>query len=352
MKVADLIEKRRRNWQELEVLCTSMEMRRKKKMGARAISRFAALYRAACADLALADSYQLPPNIVEYLHQLVGRAHNQLYRSRSIDFSALLYRLLVATPQQIFVDRCVQLCFLLFFGIFGLSWYLAANPAIYPGFAEELVGQDGLSAAVANHEASVGNNYVSPAGATAYIQHNTSIGLQCFTLGITVVGGIGTLMYNAAFLGAIFGYMASPAVPEDVRDNFFEFVMAHGPFELTAIVLAAGAGLRLGMALISPRHRKCDLEANEDPQPEDDLFAKSRLLAFDRIDSLKIASWRSLPIMGASATLFCLAAMIEAWISPSALPEWMKMCVMIFSSFLLMVYFLLLGYPRGDRDAA
>ncbi|TWT30050.1 stage II sporulation protein M [Blastopirellula retiformator] len=351
MKVAELIEKRRRNWQELEALCTSMEMRRKKKMGARAISRFAALYRAACADLALADSYQLPPNIVEYLHQLVGRAHNQLYRSRSIDWTGLVYTLFVTTPRHIFADRCVQLCFFLFFGFFILSWVLGANPSFYPGFAEEMVGREQLEAMVEMHRNSVGNTGVSPSGATFYVQHNTSIGLQCFALGITVVGGIGTLMYNATALGSMFGHMSSPSVPDDVRDNFFEFVMAHGPFELTAIVLAAGAGLRLGMALISPRHYKSELQPGEDPQPDENMLSKSRLLAFDRIDSLKIAAWRSLPIMGASATMFCLAAMIEAWISPSALPIAVKIIVMIFCSFLLMIYFIVLGFPRGGESA-
>jgi len=77
MKVAELLELRRRNWQQLEQLCSQMENQRKRTMGAPAVARFAALYRAACADLALADSYQLPPNTDQYLHRLVGRAHNQ-----------------------------------------------------------------------------------------------------------------------------------------------------------------------------------------------------------------------------------------------------------------------------------
>ena len=41
-------------------------------------------------DLALADAYQLPPTTVEYLHQLVGRAHNQMYRGRGFNFAAWL----------------------------------------------------------------------------------------------------------------------------------------------------------------------------------------------------------------------------------------------------------------------
>ena len=88
MKVAELLELRRKNWQELERLCDRLQHSRSRRFAATDLSRFASLYRAACADLALADSYQLPPKTVQYLHRLVGRAHNQLYRSHNFDFSA------------------------------------------------------------------------------------------------------------------------------------------------------------------------------------------------------------------------------------------------------------------------
>ena len=88
VKVAELLRQRRGNWHELDDLCTQMETKRRKKIGAEAITRFAALYRSTCADLALASAYQLPRRTVQYLHRLVGRAHNQLYRSRSFDFQA------------------------------------------------------------------------------------------------------------------------------------------------------------------------------------------------------------------------------------------------------------------------
>ena len=80
-------------------------------MGAAKISRFSTLYRSACADLALADSYHLPPNTVQYLHRLVGRAHNQLYRSREFNYRSWSDLILVEAPQRIFRDRCVQVAF-------------------------------------------------------------------------------------------------------------------------------------------------------------------------------------------------------------------------------------------------
>jgi uncharacterized membrane protein SpoIIM required for sporulation len=81
-----------------------------------------------------------------------------------------------------------------------------------------------------------------------YQQHNTSIGLKCFAAGLLFgVGGLFELMFNAGVLGAAFGHMAQ--APQ--RANFFEFVTAHGPFELTAIVVSAAAGMRLGFSLIA-----------------------------------------------------------------------------------------------------
>ncbi len=83
MKVAAILEKRQAQWAELEQLCDSIgKVSRDSESGARTVARFAALYRSACADLALADAYQLPPGTVTYLHRLVGRAHNRLYRSK------------------------------------------------------------------------------------------------------------------------------------------------------------------------------------------------------------------------------------------------------------------------------
>ena len=60
MKVAELLQIRRRQWKELESLCDTIESRQRSCIGANTVSRFTSLYRAACADLALADENRLP----------------------------------------------------------------------------------------------------------------------------------------------------------------------------------------------------------------------------------------------------------------------------------------------------
>ncbi len=290
-------------------------------MRADGLSRFAALYRAACADLALAHSYQLPPNTVRYLHRLVGRAHNQLYRTRRFDYAAWSKLLFEDAPQQIFRDRCVQSAFVLFWGVFIMSALLAYSKAMWPDYAEQM-----LTAGVIEQMETSFSNPIdgrdpesSMIMAGFYIQHNTGIGLKCFVGGLMVIPGLFITLFNAAHLGAAFGYMARPEVTEG--QNFFHFVTAHGPFELTAIVLSAGAGLRLGVGWLVP----------------------GRL---SRLASLRKTAVDSMPLMGAFMGMFFLAALIEAFISPSGLPYALKATVAVLSSGLLMFYFVILGMPR------
>ncbi|HTN77772.1 MAG TPA: stage II sporulation protein M [Pirellulaceae bacterium] len=325
MKVSELLEKRRRNWQELESLCDQLALRSRKSLGPMALSRFSSLYRSACADLALADAYQLPPNTVQYLHRLVGRAHNQLYRSRKFQWQTWADILLHQVPQTIFNDRCVQLAFLVFWGIFILSAALSYSTSYWPEFAQELVGREQLEQMSQNFEASPRNPPETRfLMAGFYIQHNTGIGLQCFAWGLLVVPGLMVTMYNAAVLGASFGYMARPDVAGG--DHFFEFVTAHGPFELTAIVLSAGAGLRLGLAWI---------------------FTNGQT----REASLRSTATEAMPIMGAAMILFFLAALLEGFLSPSNAPYWVKAGAAVISSLMMMFYFILLGLPRRTSDA-
>ena len=328
MKVAQLLETRRQNWHELERLCLEMERHQLRKAGARSVARFAALYRAACADLALADAYQLPPATVRYLHQLVGRAHNQLYRSRRFNFGVWGREMFVHVPQRLYRDNALRLAFCIFWGFFLAASFLASAASPVPDFAERVLGADQILM--------MEEMYAEPIGSTGrsggvsgfmtgfYIQHNTSMGLRCFAAGLLLgVGGLFVTLFNAVYLGSIFGHMST--VPQ--ADNFFTFVTAHGPFELTAVVLSAAAGMRLGFSIVDTG-------------------------GLTRKASLRRAAGRAMPTMGAAMVLFLLAALIEGFLSPSTVSYPIKAAVAMLSCGLMLFYFVILGYPNpmGDAD--
>lgn len=321
MKVSELLEIRREQWKELETLCDAIETRRKSKLTAQMMSRFTALYRAACADLALADDNRLPQTTIDYLHQLVGRAHNQLYRSRRFDYESWKQTMFVDVPQRIFNDGCVQLAFVLFWGAFLLSAALAAAEDLWPGYVESVLPEQMIEQLDQNFSEPLSgrSGQENAAMAGLYIYNNTGIGLKCFASGLLVIPGLIITLYNAVAIGATFGYMARPDMPQS--ENFFEFVTAHGPFELTAIVLSAGAGLRLGLSWMKTN-------------------------GLTRGSSLRNTAKDTMPLMGAAMALFFLAALVEGFVSPSIVPYWFKAGIAVLSSGSLMFYFIILGYPR------
>jgi len=289
-------------------------------MPAADIPQFSTLYRAACADLALADAYQLPPATVEYLHQLVGRAHNQLYRGEALTFRGWFRELFVVVPRRLLADRCLWLAMGIFWGVFLLSAAMAYST---PGFAERVLGKDQMVMLEEHYSKPVergltegGNLGSGMAG--FYIFNNVSVGLRCFAFGLLLgIGGLYETLFNAAMLGAAFGFMAKSPHAE----NFFQFVTAHGPFELTAIVLCAAAGMRLGFSLVDTH-------------------------GLTRIASLRHAAQESMSTAWAAVVLFVLAAGIEGFLSPSSAPYAIKAAVAILSCVLLLFYFVVLGLRR------
>jgi uncharacterized membrane protein SpoIIM required for sporulation len=317
VKVAELIEIRRAQWGDLEQLCRDLEHRRLKKLGGEAVSRFARLYRAACADLALADAYQLPPETIRYLDDLVGRAHNQLYRSETFRWRSWSHEMFVVLPQRLVRDRYVWLAFVIFWGIFGLSMLFAYSSDTY---RRDVLGemamanlQESFSQPVAREPSSLAS-----ASAAFYVMHNAGIGLRCFAAGLLLgVGGLFVTISNAIGLGASFGFMLTV----EERDNFLEFVTAHGPFELTAIVFASAAGMRLGFSMIATG-------------------------GLSRAASLVNASRQATSVMAAAGVLFCLAALLEGFLSPSPAPYAVKAAAAGVSVVLMLMYVVGLGLLR------
>jgi uncharacterized membrane protein SpoIIM required for sporulation len=325
MRIGDVLDQRRASWAELERMCNEFRKMRSTKRGME-MMRFSELYRAACSDLAMADAYQLPPTTIEYLHRLVGRAHNLMYRSQRFQFERWMETLWKTAPQQIFSDPCVQISSVMFFGILLLSALFAWNPDRYPGFAEKVLGKEQIEQFEEMYDEPLAANFDHYiAMSSFYIQHNTGIGLKCFATGPLIFPTVLTLCENAVSIGTVFGYMARSDVPQG--ENFFHFVTAHGPFELTAIVLSAAAGLRLGIGLVMTA-------------------------GFRRYDSLRLQTLRALPVIMTAVVLFVLAAFTEGFISPSPMPYLFKAAWSMMASFGLMFYFVVLGFPRGDRNAA
>jgi len=85
-----------------------------------------------------------------------------------------------------------------------------------------------------------------------YILNNVSIGFRTFASGLLAgVGAVFVLIMNGVIIGGVAGHLTEIGY----GDPFWRFVAGHSGPELTAIVIAGGAGLQIGMALIAPGRR-------------------------------------------------------------------------------------------------
>jgi uncharacterized membrane protein SpoIIM required for sporulation len=322
MRVVDRLTLREASWRELDQLIEKMSRSRFRRPPAGDVLRLGQLYRAVCSDLMLAESFDLPRDTVAYLHALVARGHNSLYRSRGFQLRDLGMVFFDRAPRALRSDPALRLSA----AVFVVSFLLCALVAAARGdFAREVVGDAFLD--------QINQMYSQPIGehrhgrddaimAGFYIQHNTSIGLQCFAWGIVFgLGSLYQLLSNGVVLGTIFGHMAvSPHAA-----NFYTFVTAHTSFELTAIVVAGAAGLRMGWGLIETRGQT-------------------------RINSLRREAAAALPALCVSVVLFVMAAFVEGFISASDLPYWTKASVAIGSAILILAFLTLGGRGAGPAD--
>ena len=245
MNLDRFLSERGESWQELEALVRNGR-RRPERLGSEGVLRLGSLYRAAAADLALARRSFPGDPVVGRLEQLVGRARSLVYDAPTRRGS--LIRFVSRDYWQLVVEKPLALAIaavLLFApAVLSASWALHD-----PGAAVGLVPDE--FRAVTESERPWRD--LSPAEqadfTTTVFTNNIRVTLGAFAGGVVfglVTGAI--LIINGILLGAIGGLM----IGAGNGVGFLELVTAHGVLELTCIVVAGAAGLRLGWAIVDP----------------------------------------------------------------------------------------------------
>lgn len=316
-------------WQELETLLEKAENSRGPAGQRWDGARLAALYRASCEDLALAEARAYPIHLTERLQALTQRAHRQIYRRQTWGLRRIGRLVLLDFPQAVRAQRG----YLLLAGLLFALPLVAVGWASWrdPGFILHLVDArqvQQFDIMYGPGEGGIGRERSADTDFQMfgyYVMHNIGLGFQCFAGGI--FAGLGSaffLVFNGLFLGAVGGYL----IERGYAENFLSFVVTHGAFELTAIVLAGAAGLRLGRAFLAP----------------------GRLT---RLQALRAASAEAIVVVYGAVLFLLVAAAIEAfWSSARWVAPQVKYGVGAACWLLVAAYLGWQGRPaRGGSDA-
>jgi uncharacterized membrane protein SpoIIM required for sporulation len=241
---------RRPSWDELDALLGEAK-RKPERIGAERMRRLGTLYRSAAADLAIARRRFPGEQTVAALEDLVGRAHTVVYgfgvRKESVVgfFTHGYWRRVRERPAILAVSALLLLGPTLVAGLWG--WQ-------DPGGAGALMPSSSEAVARPRPEgASVGMTSGEMASFSAGIfTNNIQVSFAAVAGGITL--GLLTavvLLFNGVMVGVILG-VGTAAGNGSI---LLELIVPHGVLELSCIIVAGAAGLRMGWALVDPGRR-------------------------------------------------------------------------------------------------
>ncbi len=146
--------------------------------------------------------------------------------------------------------------------------------------------------------------------------NNIRVSLVVFVAGIFLsIGTAWFLFQNGIMLGA-FQYMF---FAKGLGWSSVLVIWIHGTLEISAIIIAGGAGFILGNSILFPGTRK-------------------------RIDSLKSGAKAGLKLMIGLVPVFIVAAFLEGYVTRySAMPQWLSIAILALSFIFILWYFVF--YP-------
>jgi len=229
---------------------------------------FPSCYRRVCQHLALAQQRGYSPNVIEPLRALVERGHRQLYRAPPPRWRAVVDFVVADFPRLVRKHSgCMALSAALFFvPLLGMIALLQVRPDVaYLVFEPQmLAGMEAMYDPAAEHFGRERQSAGDFAMFGYYVMNNISIGFRTFASGLLFgVGALYVVVFNGVMIGGVAGHLTAVGF----GGTFWRFVMTHGAPELIAIVIAGGAGLRIGLSLIAPgrlRRRDALIDAGRD----------------------------------------------------------------------------------------
>ena len=314
------ISNRRASWDEFErIIQSGSELKKKARF-------FPKHFRELTQDLNTAKANGFDPSIIDRLNTLVLEGNQLLYSNRAFSLKTASDFILRSFPRSVRSHwRSFGVAALLFYGIGIFVFFVCVN---FPDAAYEIMGGEEAWYLERMYDPE-SNYYLTPRDVSSdadmfgfYIYNNISLAFRTFAGG--VLAGFGSLLIlciNAVFLGAAAGHIVNVGF----GSTFFTFVIAHGAFELTAIVFSAQAGLLLGYSFFFTR-------------------------GLSRTASLRQAGKTALPLISGAAIMLLIAACIEAfWSSRHEFSETLRYGAGFFCWLFVLFYFLFAGRKLIDR---
>jgi uncharacterized membrane protein SpoIIM required for sporulation len=257
----------------------------------------ALLYRQVAADLSVLRQDATSRTYAQQVNQLLARAHHIIYSGRKTNLLTL-FRFLRDEYPAIFQRQIGYVAAALLVSVaFGLIG--AALTSARPAFMRHFVGPEMIATMERHQMWTQSVVSVAPMASSAILTNNLSVSFVTFAGGI--VFGLGTFFYLFVN-GMMLGVIGAACHHYDMSLALWSFVAPHGALELPSILIAGGAGFRLGHAMLFPG-----------------ALRWKESVAHGGIEATRLVS--------GIIPLLVIAGTLEGFFSPSQAPVWLKFTV-------------------------
>ena len=219
-------------------------------MRAAEIDEMIRLYQRTSSHLSYARTYYRDPALVARLTGIVATASSIVYGTRPRSYKAIGRFFTVTFPAALWHSRrfMAASAVLLLAPAIAVAAWLATSPE-----AVDAIGPPALRQAYLEEDFEA---YYSSRPASEFAAqvttNNIQVGFLAFASGVALCVPTALLL---VFNGGNVGVAAGLFTAAGQSSKFYGLILPHGLLELTAVVVAGGAGLALGWALIDPGDR-------------------------------------------------------------------------------------------------
>ena len=315
MTLGAFVRKNRPRWQRLETMLAVIETRGPRRTDRPFLRELSSLYRAAAGDLAFAQTHYRGTTLLLFLHQLIARAHNQIYRPHRFSTRAAGRFFFNEIPQSI-REHLQAVAWSAIIFLMGIALGLSAVQ--FDERAASIILPSSILDSIYSGRMWTGGIFSvvpAPVASTFLFTSNISVALLAFAGGLSF--GLITawiLFQNGFMLGVVFKLCANYGL----LGALLEFIAGHGVLEISSIIVAGGGGFVVANALLNPG-------------------------SYSRGDALAQQGRSAVRMAVACVPALVTAGCIEAFISPSHFPVWFKIALGLTLGLSFWFYLLLTG---------
>lgn len=283
------------------------------------------IYLDLSSDLAFAQTHYPNAEITSYLNDLTLKLHNQVYKEKHENWHRIITFWTREVPEIVWRERkSLIISLTIFLVAMAIGIFSTIND---DNFIRLIMGDEYVDMTLNNIKNGTPMDvYAHDLEAASFANimfNNVGVSLLAFTFGIFTSIAVGYFLFsNGVMIGSFFAFLYSQGVLADS----WSAIMLHGTLELSAIVIAGGAGIAFGNGWLFPG-------------------------SYSRITALKQSAKRGLKIVFGTIPVFVLAAFIEGFFTRHfEWPSSVKYMIIGVSALFVIFYYIIYPYIISHHE--